>query len=100
MIKYYKYNQGRNSKYFVKIDEEIPNPFKKFKKKFFSIKECSISLLGQHKVHVRTGIIDQHELDVITQLYKAEEISEEEYNDALVEIDKIKQQIDFIFKYL
>ena len=100
MIKYYKYNQGRNSKYFLKIDEEIPNTFKKFKKKFFSIKECSISLLGQHKIHIRTGVIDQHKLDVITQLYKAEEISEEEYLDALVKIDCIKQEIDRIFKEL
>lgn len=100
MEKYYKYNQGRRTKVFFKITERTPNPFKKFKKKFLSIEECTISLLGQYKVHIGTGAIDQSQLDRTIQLNKAEEISEQEYNDALIIINILKQEITRIFKEL
>lgn len=106
MIKYYKYNVGKRKKVFLKISanpEDIAEPFKKFKG-FISFKELRIepANLGSSaaEVFIGSGMTKQHDIDNRLRLYKAEEISEEEYLDALFKIDSIKQEINRIFKEL
>lgn len=105
MIKYYKYNIGKRKKVFLKISdnsEDIAGPFKKFKG-LISFKELRIesaNLGGSAEVFIGSGMTRMSEFEPKFKFYKAEEISEEEYLDALFKIDCIKQEIDRIFKEL
>lgn len=102
MEKYYKYNQGKRKKIFLKVSEEIPDVWKNLKKSFISFKEAYItdSKFGLTMVSISSGLSDIDQMNKTLQIYKAEEISEEEYLDALFKIDCIKQEIDRIFKEL
>lgn len=104
MIKYYKYTQGTYKKVFLKVStnpDDVDEHFKKFD--LIAFDECSIErsyLAGPASISIESGFTSQNHIDKKFRLYKAEEISEEEYLDALVAIDAIKQRIDFVFKYL